>query len=380
MGYATRCAGHQDIAREVSALSVRSSLSLAEARPLGDDRRMRAARLFSPRPAASAPLEIADIADPEPDYDEVLVDVSVCAVCRTDLQICEGDLAAQRLPITPGHQVVGTVAAVGSGVANVAIGDRVGVAWIASTCGRCRFCTSGRENLCDQARFTGWSRDGGFAERVTARADFVHRLPHDFDAVSAAPLLCGGAIGLRALRVSGIEPGGRLGLYGFGASATCVIHIARYWGCEVYVCTRSERERQRAEALDACWTGAYSDRPPAPLDAAITFAPTGAVVIDALAALDKGGVVAINAIHLDRVPEFDYELLWGERQIRSVANVTRADVAELIELAATIPIRTVFERFPLDDANVALRRLAAGEVSGAAVLDVTSVPSLSAPA
>jgi len=190
--------------------------------------------------------------------------------------------------------------------------------------------------------------------------------------VAAAPLLCGGAIGLRSLRVSGIQPGGRLGLYGFGASATCVIQIARHWGCEVYVCTRSERERERALGNGAVWVGEYDERPPSPLDAAITFAPAGSVVVDALTALDKGGVVAINAIHLDHVPEFDYDLLWGERQIRSVANVTRADVRDLIDLAVTIPIRTDVERFVLEDANVALQRLAAGQISGAAVLDIAT--------
>ena len=331
-----------------------------------------AARLTSPRPARAAPLEIEDLAVPQPAPGEVLVEVSVCAVCRTDLQLCEGDLPSQTLPITPGHQVVGSVAAAGAGVTQVAVGDRVGIAWIASTCGRCRFCTSGRENLCDEATFTGWSRDGGFAERVTARADFVYPLPDSFDAVNAAPLLCGGAIGLRALRVSGVQPGGRLGLYGFGASATCVIQIARHWDCEIYVCTRSERERQRALGHGAAWVGEYDERPPSPLDAAITFAPAGSVVVDALAALDKGGVVAINAIHLDHVPEFDYDLLWGERQIRSVANVTRADVADLIDFAATIPIRTDVEVFALADVNVSLERLAAGEVSGAAVIDIDS--------
>jgi propanol-preferring alcohol dehydrogenase len=333
---------------------------------------MRAARLISPRSAADAPLAIDDVEDPEPGVDEVLVEIDVCAVCRTDLQLCEGDLRTQMLPITPGHQVVGSVVSTGAGVARVGAGDRVGIAWIASTCGRCRFCTSGRENLCDEARFTGWSRDGGFAERVTARADFVYPLPDTFDAVGAAPLLCGGAIGLRALRVSGIQPGGRLGLYGFGASATCVIQIARHWDCEVYVCTRSERERERARGYGAVWVGDYGDLPPSRLDAAITFAPAGSVVVDALAALDKGGVVAINAIHLDHVPEFDYDLLWGERQIRSVANVTRTDVIDLIDLAVTIPIRTDVERFALTDVNVALQRLAAGDIAGAAVLDIAT--------
>jgi len=339
---------------------------------------VRAARLISTKPAYQSPLVLEQLADPTPGPGEVLLEVSVCAMCRTDLQICEGDLAAQRLPITPGHQVVGTVAVLGTGVTQLAVGERVGLAWIASTCGQCTFCKSGRENLCGEARFTGWSRDGGFAEKVIARADFVYRLPDAFDAVTAAPLLCGGAIGLRSLRVSGIEPGGRLGLYGFGASATCVIQIARHWDCEVYVCTRSEPERDRALGYGAAWVGDYSERPPVVLDAAITFAPAGSVVVAALAALDKGGVVAINAIHLDRVPEFDYDLLWGERQIRSVANVTRADVRDLIDLAVTIPIRTDVELFSLADANVALERLAAGEISGAAVIaigDRSGVPS-----
>jgi propanol-preferring alcohol dehydrogenase len=315
---------------------------------------------------------LGEVADPTPGTGEVLIDVSVCAVCRTDLQISEGDLAAQELPITPGHQVVGTVAELGADATHLAVGDRVGIAWIASTCGHCKFCTSRRENLCGAARFTGWSRDGGFAEQVTARADFVYTLPDEFEAAAASPLLCGGAIGLRALRVSGIQPGGRIGLYGFGASATCVMQIARHWDCGVYVCTRSERERDRALAFGAAWVGEYGERPPVPLDAAITFAPVGSVVIDALAAVDRGGVVAINAIHLDHIPEFDYDLLWGERQIRSVANVTRADVCDLIDLAVTIPIRTDVEQFALADVNVALQRLAAGQISGAAVIDVAS--------
>lgn len=297
-----------------------------------------------------------------------MVDIIACAVCRTDLQLCEGDLSAQTLPIVPGHQIVGTVHDVGEGVTDVAIGDRVGVAWIASTCGDCRFCRSGRENLCDRARFTGWHSNGGFAQRIVCRADFVHQLPHGFDSVRAAPLLCGGAIGLRSLRISGIQPGGRLGLYGFGASATCAIQIAVDWDCEVYVCTRSPVERERAMGLGAVWAGGTDQRPPTPLDAAVTFAPVGSVVIEALKALDKGGVVAINAIHLDNIPEFDYADLWGERQIRSVANVTRSDVAELIDLAATIPIITRVEEFPLTQANAALAKLSSNHISGAAVL------------
>lgn len=329
---------------------------------------MRAAVLRRPRPADQDPLEIGEMSTPAVAPDEVLIDVIACAVCRTDLQLCEGDLAAQVLPIVPGHQVVGTVAEVGDSVAGVEIGDRVGVAWIASTCGTCRFCVSGRENLCDEARFTGWHRSGGFAERMVARADFVHGLPSGFDSAAAAPLLCGGSIGLRALRVSGIEPGGRLGLYGFGASATCAIQIAVAWGCEVFVSTRSEAEQRRSLDLGATWAGGYDRSPPVPLDAAVTFAPAGSVVVAALEALDKGGVVAVNAIHLDRIPEFDYDLLWWERQLRSVANVTRGDVAELIRLAADIPIATRVQGYSLDDANVALADLSSGNVTGAAVL------------
>jgi propanol-preferring alcohol dehydrogenase len=329
---------------------------------------VRAHLLTTPAPAGDAPLAWVEIDDPHAGAGEVLIDVAACAVCRTDLQLCEGDLRARRLPIVPGHQIVGTIAARGPDVTSVEVGTRVGVAWIAGTCGHCRFCRSGRENLCDDASFTGWHRDGGFAERVVARADFVHPLPDGFDTVEAAPLLCGGAIGLRALRVSGVEPGGRLGLYGFGASATCAIQIARHWQCEVVVCTRSTDEQQRALQLGAVWAGSYDERPPAALDAAITFAPVGSVVLDALRALDKGGVVAINAIHLDRIPEFDYDDLWWERQLRSVANVTRQDVADLVELAAAIPIRTRVQRYAFADANAALADLAAGDVSGAAVL------------
>ncbi|MCB0874192.1 MAG: zinc-dependent alcohol dehydrogenase family protein [Thermoleophilia bacterium] len=330
----------------------------------------RAQVLRAPCAAGERPLQAGELDDVAPGPGGVAIDVLACGVCRTDLQLCEGDLAAQRLPIIPGHQIVGTVAALGRDVTGVEVGQRVGVAWIASTCGRCRFCRSGRENLCESATFTGWHRDGGFAERAVADAGFVFPLPDDLDATAAAPLLCGGAIGLRALRVSGIRPGGRLGLYGFGASATCAIQIARHWECEVFVCTRSAGERERAVRLGAAWAGGYDETPPVPLDAAVTFAPVGSVVLDALRALDRGGVVAINAIHLDRVPEFSYDDLWWERQLRSVANVTRADVAELIGLAAEIPIRTEIATYPLADANESLMDLADGRISGAAVLTI----------
>jgi propanol-preferring alcohol dehydrogenase len=244
------------------------------------------------------------------------------------------------------------------------------VAWLGGADGTCRFCTSGRENLCQEARFTGWDRNGGFAERMTVRADFALRLPEGFPDLAAAPLLCGGVIGYRALKVSGIEPGGRLGLYGFGASARLALQVARHRGCEVYVCTRSAAERTRALELGAVWAGGYDETPPVPLDAAVTFAPVGSVVVAALGALDRGGAVAINAIHLDGIPAFDYDRLWWERSLRSVANFTRADARELLELAAEIPIVTDVETFPLERANEALQRLSAGEIRGAAVLSM----------
>ena len=327
---------------------------------------MRAMILDTP----GRPLREAEIPHPDPGPGEVLLRVAACGVCRTDLQLAEGDLTAHRLPIVPGHQAVGRVESVGEGVTGWAAGDRAGVAWLGGTCGTCGFCRSGRENLCPGARFTGWDRDGGYADRIAVDAGFALRLPPGFADLAAAPLLCGGVIGYRSLRVSGIQPGGRLGLYGFGASALCAVQVARHWGCEVFVCTRSQAEQQRALDLGAAWAGGYDDLPPARLDAAITFAPVGDVVLAALRALERGGTVAINAIHLDRVPEFSYDLLWWERSLRSVANFTRGDAQEFLALAAAIPVRTATEVFPLEQANTALARLAAGEIHGAAVLEM----------
>jgi alcohol dehydrogenase, propanol-preferring len=329
---------------------------------------MLAMVLRHPGPAATGPLEADERPDPVPGEGEIQIAVAACAVCRTDLQLCEGDLEARRLPIVPGHQAVGRVAAVGPGVRGWREGDRAGAYWLAGADGTCRHCRAGRENLCESASFTGWDRDGGFAERVLVRADYAARLPDGLEDQALAPLLCGGVIGHRALRLTGIAPGGRLGLYGFGASALCTIQVAVHMGCDVAVATRSERERERARELGASWTGSYADRPPAPLDAAITFAPAGDVVAAALASVDRGGTVVVNAIHLDRLPEMPYEMLWWERSLRSVANVTRADAAEFLELAVEIPVRTAVEAHALEDANVALARLAAGEVRGAGVL------------
>ncbi len=331
---------------------------------------MRAAVLERPAPAGDGPLAVTSLPDPVPAPGELLVRVSACAVCRTDLQICEGDIEARRLPVVPGHQAVGSVEALGEGVEGWRVGDRAGVAWLAGACGDCARCTAGRENLCEAAQFTGWDRDGGYAERIAVRAAFAHPLPANLDPVEAAPLLCGGIIGYRALRLSGIEPGGRLGLYGFGASARLALQVATHWGCEVFVATRSERDRERARELGAVWAGGADDPPTAPLDAAVTFAPAGEVVVAALKAVDRGGTVAVNAIHLDRIPEFAYEHLWWERSIRSVANFTRRDAREFLALAAEVPIRTETAVYALADANRALADLAGGRVEGAAVLRV----------
>lgn len=336
---------------------------------------MRAMQLRAPAAIDARPLTAAEVPEPAPGPYEVRLAVSACAVCRTDLQICEGDVTPRRLPITPGHQVVGHVVALGPGVTGWRLGERAGIAWLGGACGACARCREGRENLCERATFTGWDRDGGFAEQVTVRADFALRLPESFDDVAVAPLLCGGVIGFRALKVSGVRPGQRLGLFGFGASALLALQVARHWGCRVFVCTRSPGERRRALELGAEWAGGYDDVVPERLDAAVTFAPAGAVVVAALKALDRGATVAINAIHLDAIPSFSYDDLWLERSLRSVANFTREDAREFLELAARIPIRTSYDVFDLDDANVALARLKAGAVGGAAVLRVPGAPS-----
>ncbi len=339
---------------------------------------MHAMVLRSPAPAASGPLSDEERPLPQPGPGELRLRVAACAVCRTDLQICEGDLAARTLPVVPGHQVVGVVDAIGEGVDGWAAGDRAGLTWLAGTDGTCRFCQSGRENLCEAATFTGWDRDGGYAEAVTARADVAVRLPAGYPDRAAAPLLCGGVIGFRSLRVAGIgagSAGARLGLYGFGASARLAIQVARAWGVEAYVATRAAAERDRALELGAAWAGDYGDTPPVALDAAVTFAPVGSVVAAAVRALDRGGVVAINAIHLDGLPAMPYEDLWWERSVRSVANVTRDDARDFLDIAARIGINTDTETHPLADANLALARLAAGEISGTAVLVMDGRPA-----
>ncbi len=328
---------------------------------------MRAAVLHRPAAAENAPLELTDRPVPQPGPDEVLIRVGACGVCRTDLQLAEGDLEMHARPVVPGHQIVGEVVAAGTDTTHP-VGARVGVTWIAGACGACDWCREGRENLCRSGTFTGWDRDGGFADLVTARSDFVVPVPEGVTDVDVAPLLCGGVIGHRALKLTGLPDGGRVGLYGFGASATIVIQLAIHRGMEVHVATRSEAEQERARRMGAASTGGYDQPPPQPLDAAITFAPVGSVVVDALRATDRGGTVVVNAIHLDQIPAFDYGLLWHERSIRSVANVTRQDATELLALAREIPLVTHHREYGLADANRALADLSAGSVSGAAVL------------
>ena len=332
---------------------------------------MRAMQLLEQKPADEDPLKLVDTAVPEPGPGQVRLRVHVCGVCHTDLQTVEGDLTAAQLPVIPGHQIVGVVEKVGAESGRYQVGDRAGVAWLNWSCGECDYCRRGSENLCPRARFTGLHADGGYAEYVIVDERFAYPLPTRFTDAEAAPLLCAGVIGYRALRLSGIRPGEKLGLYGFGASAHLAIQVAHHWECTVYVFTRSSEHRQHALALGAAWAGAAQDEPPAHLDASITFAPAGWLVPLALGHLRPGGTLAINSIHMSPIPEMPYNLLWGERVLRSVANVTRQDASEFLPLAASIPIKTDVELYPLAAANQALGRLKASAVQGAAALQVS---------
>jgi alcohol dehydrogenase, propanol-preferring len=313
------------------------------------------------------PLREAELPAPEPGPGEVLVAVDACGVCRTDLHVVDGELPDPKLPLVPGHQVVGRVLEPG---ARLAVGDRVGIPWLGWTCGECRYCLSGRENLCDRARFTGYQLDGGYAELVTADERFCFTVPEEYDDLQAAPLLCAGLIGYRSLRLAGEAE--RLGLYGFGASAHIVAQVARHEGRRVFAFTRAGDAETQAFALSlgAEWAGDASQQPPEELDAAIIFAPVGELVPTALASVAKGGSVVCAGIHMSDIPSFPYELLWGERVVRSVANLTRRDGEELLALAPRVPVRTEVEAFPLEQANEALGRLRSGGVLGAAVLRV----------
>jgi alcohol dehydrogenase, propanol-preferring len=335
---------------------------------------MRAISLAGVAPAEAMPLRMVELTPPRAEPGEVVLAVEACGVCRTDLHILEGEVSA-RLPVVPGHQAAGRVLEVGTRVEGLRVGDPVGVGWLASTCGECAFCRSARENLCPAATFTGRDRDGGYAEQMAAEARWVYRLPESFSPADAAPLLCAGIIGYRSLRLSEIRPGGRLGLFGFGASAHLAIQVALDWGCEVFAFTRETHHRELARRMGAAWEGDTFDDPGVPLDAAVTFAPAGEVVVAALARLDRGGTVAVNAIHMNPIPSFEYEKLYGERTVRSVMNYTRRDAQEFLELAARIPVRAETELFELEEAGEALLRVKRGQVRGAAVLGIGPLSS-----
>jgi propanol-preferring alcohol dehydrogenase len=333
---------------------------------------MRAMQLERPAPVDAAPLRLVERPTPEPGTGEVRVRVHVCGICRTDLHVVEGDLAPQRARIIPGHQVVGVVDAIGAGCTRLAIGQRVGIAWLRSTCGTCVYCQRGDENLCAAATFTGWSADGGYAEFALVREDFAYLLPAAIGDAEAAPLLCAGIIGYRALRRANLRRGGRIGLYGFGASAHIAIQIARHLGCRVFVMTREARHRHLALMLGAEWAGGADAPPPEPLDSAVLFAPAGELVPPALAALDRGGTLALAGIHLSAVPPLDYQRhLFQERTLQSVTANTRQDGIELLRLAAEIPIRPHTVPFDLADANRALQQLKHDGFEGAGVLRVS---------
>ena len=311
-------------------------------------------------------VRITEIKRPELLPGHVLLRVLACGVCRTDLHIVEGDLPPLRPNLVPGHQIVGEV--VDGATEALPHGSRVGVSWVGGTDGDCWFCKHQMENLCDRPSFTGYTVDGGYAEYVLARTDFTFPLPPGMEPVHVAPLLCAGIIGFRSLRVAGVQPGERVGLFGFGSSATLAIAVLQSWGCEVYVVTRGVAHRETAARLNATWVGGEDERPSVALDRAITFAPAGKVVVDALSCLRKGGVVAVNAIHLDRMPVFDYDLLWGERQIRSVANMTRQDAHDFLEIADRLRIEPRVTPFRLEDANEALLAVRNETEDGSAVI------------
>jgi len=328
---------------------------------------MKAAVLHSPKAVSERPLSLEEIPRPELKPGHSLLKVRACGVCRTDLHIVEGELPVRRENLVPGHQIVGEI--IDGATVELPLGTRVGVSWMGGVDGTCPYCQRGLENLCDSPTFTGYTVDGGYAEFAAARTDFLVPLPGDLDDLHAAPLLCAGIIGFRALRVAGVEKGERVGLFGFGASAHLTLPVLQAWGCEVYVSTRGMSHRRMAEAMGAKWVGSEDELPPVKLDRAITFAPSGAIVVAALSSLRKGGVVAINAIHLDRIPEFDYDsLLWGERQIRSVANMTRADARDFLALASAIGLHPTVTPFPLDQANEALAAVKDGRVDGAVAI------------
>jgi propanol-preferring alcohol dehydrogenase len=332
---------------------------------------MKAMVLGAIRPVADDPLELKDVPMTAVGPEDILVRVRCCGVCHTDLHVVEGELPRSKLPLIPGHEVIGIVEKVGDKARRFKVGQRVGAAWLRSTCGLCRFCRSGRENLCEEARFNGYQADGGYAEFMVLPEKFAYGIPDRFTDEEAAPLMCAGIIGYRALELSGIQAGGTLALYGFGASAHIAIQIAKHRGARVFVFSRSAEHRDLARKLGADWAGTTADEPPAKLTNAVIFAPVGSLYLDALRILDRGGTVASAGIHMSPIPEMDYgEYLYHERRMLSVANATRKDGEELLRIAAEIPVRMTVQTFSLEAANDVLRRLKAGKVNGAAVLKI----------
>jgi len=332
---------------------------------------MQAMILKEPKPAEADPLQLAELPTPEPGPGQIRIRIRVCGVCHTDLHTVEGDLDLPKLPVVPGHEIIGQVESLGAGVTRFREGDRVGVPWVYATCGRCRYCCRGDENLCDSARFTGYHVDGGYAQYMVIDQDFAHAIATDLPDAQAAPLMCAGIIGYRALRLSRIGPGERLGLYGFGGSAHIAIQVAVHWGCRVYVFTRSPEHRRLAQELGAVWVGRAEQTPPEKLDSAVIFAPVGRLVPEALRVLDKGGTVALAGITMSPIPELDYDkLLYEERVLRSVTAATRKDAEELLALAGEIPIRTEVREFDLTEANTALQMLKASRLRATAVLRI----------
>jgi len=330
---------------------------------------MKACVLRAPAPVGTNPLAFIDVPAPNPGPGEVLLRVHACGVCRTDLHVVEGELPPRKSPIIPGHQVVGIVEKLGQGAHRFPVGSRVGIPWLHSTDQTCEYCRSGKENLCDSPTFTGYTVNGGYAEYAVAPEKFVYAIPESFPDEQAAPLLCAGIIGFRSLRLTGMQRGGKLAFYGFGAAAHLAIQVARHWGIEVYACTRGAKHQQLALQLGAVWAGEAAEAPPAKLEAAIVFAPAGELVPPALQALKKGGVLVLGGIHMSPIPSFDYDLLYQERMIRSVANNTRQDGEDFLRVAAEIPIQTQVTVFPLREANRALNDLKSDRINGAAVLD-----------
>jgi len=331
---------------------------------------MRAMVLDSPKPVEQNPLQLRESETPVPRPGQIRVRVNCCGLCHTDLHTVEGELPLPRLPVIPGHQIVGQVDALGTGVKKFREGDRVGIPWLFSTDGSCKYCLTGSENLCENAQFTGYHVNGGYAEEVVVGEDFAYSIPKSFSDENAAPLLCAGIIGYRSFRLSNAKKGDRLGLYGFGASAHIVLQFAGYLGCEVFVFTRAAAHQELAVRLGAAWVGDATQQPPAPLDAAIIFAPAGKLVLDALSAVRKAGTVALAGITMSAIPQFDYSLIYHEKVLRSVANSTRQDAREFLQLAAQVPIKTTVETFSLEQANIALQKLKHSQIEGAGVLRI----------